>query len=73
MEEEENGRTLYDLRETEICLLGQHKLDGNWSYVTYVECYVIKVPDLEACTPPSYFSCPIFKLKHKRKQPLALT
>lgn len=69
MEEEENGRALSDLRETEICLLGQHKLDGNRSYV---ECYVIKVPDLEACTLPSYFSCPIFKQKHKKKQPLAL-
>lgn len=40
-----------DLRETEICLLGQHKLDDVRSYV---KCYMIKVTVPEACPPPSY-------------------
>uniref|UniRef100_A0A7N2N075 FKB95-like N-terminal Kelch domain-containing protein n=1 Tax=Quercus lobata TaxID=97700 RepID=A0A7N2N075_QUELO len=63
MEEEENGWAMSDLRETEICVLGKYNTDR------YVKCYVIKVPDPDACPHPSYFSCPLFKLKEKKKQP----
>ena len=33
-----------------------------------VRCYIIKVPDPEACPPTSYFSCPLLKLKDKKKE-----
>ncbi|KAK7829279.1 hypothetical protein CFP56_029567 [Quercus suber] len=33
-----------------------------------VRCYIIKVPDPEACPPTSYFSCPLLNLKDKKKE-----
>ena len=57
--EEENDWAVSNLGETDICVLGKHYTDK------HVRLYRIKVPDPEACLPPSYFSSPLFKLKSK--------
>ena len=54
--EEENDWAVSNLGETNICVLGQYNADK------HVKFYRIKVPDSEACPPPSYFSSPLFKL-----------
>ena len=59
--EEENDWAVSNLGETDICVLGKHYTDK------HVRLYRIKVPDPEACLPPSYFSSPLFKLKKKKQ------
>ena len=59
---EENDWAVSNLGETDICVLGKYNTDK------HIRFYRIKVPDPEACPPPSYFSSPLFKLKKKKKQ-----
>ncbi|XP_050260967.1 uncharacterized protein LOC126705799 [Quercus robur] len=59
---EENDWAISNLGETDIWVLEQYNADK------HVKFYRIKVPDSEACPPPSYFSSPLFKLKKKKEQ-----
>ena len=54
--EEENDWAVSNLGETDICVLGKYNTNK------HIRFYRIKVPDPEACPPPSYFSSPLFKL-----------
>ena len=60
--EEENDWAVSNLGEINICVLGKYNTDK------HIRFYRIKIPDPEACPPPSYFSSPLFKLKKKKKK-----
>uniref|UniRef100_A0A7N2N3A7 FKB95-like N-terminal Kelch domain-containing protein n=1 Tax=Quercus lobata TaxID=97700 RepID=A0A7N2N3A7_QUELO len=62
MDMEEKGWERLELDgEFQICYCAADEWDE-------VRCYIIKVPDPEACPPTLYFSCPLLNLKDKKKE-----